>query len=183
MCQGLAALRALGADIGSTYWVGLLAEKYGKNGQAAEGLAVLAEAFSLVEKNGERWWEAELYRLKGMLTLQSQASLGQVSDKSQPSPKSKVQGPKSSNPKPQLLNPKSQGEAETCFHKALELARKQHAKSLELRAAVSLARLWQRQGKKKEGRRLVSEVYGWFAEGFETKDLQEAKALLEELSL
>jgi predicted ATPase len=72
-------------------------------------------------------------------------------------------------------------EAEACFHRALDLARRQQAKSLELRAAMSLCRLWQRQGKRDAARHLLAEVYGWFAEGFDTADLQEAKALLEEL--
>jgi predicted ATPase len=75
-----------------------------------------------------------------------------------------------------------QKEAEECFWKALEIAREQQAKSLELRAVMSLSRLWQRQGKKKEACRMLAETYGWFTEGFDTKDLQEAKALLEELS-
>jgi predicted ATPase len=72
-------------------------------------------------------------------------------------------------------------EAETCFQQALSVARRQQAKSLELRAAMSLARLWRRQGKRIEARELLAEVYGWFTEGFDTADLQEAKALLEEL--
>src|SRR5713226_8664271 len=72
--------------------------------------------------------------------------------------------------------------AAECFHKAIEIARRQQAKSLELRAVMSLSRLWQRQGKKDEARQLLAEIYGWFTEGFDTKDLQEAKALLEELS-
>ena len=72
-------------------------------------------------------------------------------------------------------------EAEQCFHKAIEIARRQQAKSLELRAAMSLARLWQQQGKKKEARPMLAKIYGWFIEGFDTKDLQEAKALLKEL--
>jgi predicted ATPase len=71
--------------------------------------------------------------------------------------------------------------AETCFHRSLDLARSQHAKSLELRAAMSLSRLWQQHGKKEEACRLLKEIYGWFTEGFDTPDLQEAKALLEEL--
>jgi predicted ATPase len=73
------------------------------------------------------------------------------------------------------------GEAETCFRQALDIARRQQAKSLELRAAMSLCRLWQRQGKRDAARQLLAEVYGWFTEGFDTADLQEAKALLEEL--
>jgi predicted ATPase len=109
-------------------------------------------------------YEAELYRLKGMLTLQSQASLGQVSGKSQTS------------------RDKSEVEAEACFHRAIDIARKQQAKSLELRATTSLARLWQQQGQKEEARQMLAEIYGWFTEGFDTKDLQEAKALLEMLA-
>jgi adenylate cyclase len=73
-------------------------------------------------------------------------------------------------------------EAEECFHKAIEIARRQGAKSLELRAVLSLARLWQKQGKKKEARQMLAEIYGWFTEGFDTADLKEAKTLLEELS-
>ena len=78
--------------------------------------------------------------------------------------------------------PDAQGKAEACFLKAIDIARRQSSKSLELRAVMSLSRLWRRQGKKGEAHKLLSEVYGWFTEGFDTKDLQEAKALLEELS-
>jgi predicted ATPase len=74
------------------------------------------------------------------------------------------------------------GEAETCFQQALDIARRQQAKSLELRAAMSLTRLWQHQGKRTEAHQLLAEVYGWFTEGFDTADLQEARALLEALS-
>ena len=107
-----------------------------------------------VDKSGERFYEAELYRIKGELTLQSQ-----------------VQGPTSN----------IEGEAEKCFLKAIEVARHQRAKSLELRATTSLARLWQQQCKQREAHVLLSEIYGWFTEGFDTKDLQEAKVLLDEL--
>jgi predicted ATPase len=75
-----------------------------------------------------------------------------------------------------------QAEAETWLQRALDVARRQQAKSLELRAATSLARLWQQQGKRSEARELLAPVYGWFTEGFDTADLQEAKALLEELA-
>jgi predicted ATPase len=73
-------------------------------------------------------------------------------------------------------------EAEACFLKAIEIAQRQQAKSLELRATVSLARLWKSQGKRAEARQMLAEIYGWFTEGFDTADLQEAKALLDELS-
>ena len=81
----------------------------------------------------------------------------------------------------QVTNPQAEAEAELCFLKAIEIARKQQVKSWELRAVMSLARLWLSQGKKDEARQLLAEIYGWFTEGFDTKDLQEAKALLEEL--
>ena len=73
-------------------------------------------------------------------------------------------------------------EAETCFHQALSIARHQQAKSWELRAATSLARLWQSQGKRQDAYDLLAPVNNWFTEGFDTADLQDAKALLEELS-
>jgi predicted ATPase len=73
-------------------------------------------------------------------------------------------------------------QAETCFHQALDVARQQQAKSWELRAATSLARLWQSQDKRQEAYDLLAPVYGWFTEGFDTADLQEAKALLEEVA-
>ena len=160
------------------YLLILLAEACGKVGQAGEGLAVLAETLTVVDKTGERFYEAELYRLKGQLTLQSRTSLGQVSDKS------KTSQNKSEGPNTQHLAPSTQAEAEAeaCFLKAIEIARKQQAKSLELRAITSLARLWQQQGKKNDAHQMLVEIYGWFTEGFETKDLQEAKALLEKLS-
>jgi predicted ATPase len=73
-------------------------------------------------------------------------------------------------------------EAEGCFQQALAIARRQSSKLWELRVTASLARLWQRQGKKAEARQMLAEIYGWFTEGFDTKDLQAAKALLEELN-
>ena len=87
-------------------------------------------------------------------------------------------------PSTQHLAPSTQAEAEAeaCFLKAIEIAQRQQAKSLELRATTSLARLWQQQGKQHEARTTLSEIYNWFTEGFDTKDLQEAKALLESLS-
>jgi predicted ATPase/DNA-binding winged helix-turn-helix (wHTH) protein len=151
--QGLAAWRATGAELRGPYFLTLLAEAYGNAGQAKEGLATLTEALTVVDKSGERFYEAELYRLKGELTLQTSG---------------------------QSREPRVK-EVEACFHQAIAIARKQQAKSLELRAVMSLSRLWQQQGKKSEAHSVLIEVYGWFTEGFETKDLQEAKALLTEL--
>jgi class 3 adenylate cyclase/tetratricopeptide (TPR) repeat protein len=135
-------------------------------GQAEEGSTLLTEIMALVNRTGLRYYEAELYRLKGELTLQ----------------KLSVVSSQLSVPSPQSRTPNPQAEAEECFLKAIEVARKQHAKSLELRATMSLARLWQQQGKRAEGHKLLSDVHNWFTEGFDTKDLQEAKALLNELS-
>ena len=73
-------------------------------------------------------------------------------------------------------------QAEACFQNALKVSRSQSAKSLELRAAMSMSRLWQIQGKNDEARQLFGDIYGWFTEGFDTADLKEAKALLEELA-
>ena len=73
-------------------------------------------------------------------------------------------------------------EAEVCFQQAISITQSQHAKSLELRAATSLARLWQQHGKRTEAYELLAAVYGWFTEGFDTADFQEAKALLEALA-
>jgi len=76
----------------------------------------------------------------------------------------------------------NQAEAETCFQQAITVAQNQQAKSLELRAATSLARLWQQQGKRQEAHDLLAPVYHWFTEGFDTLDLKDAKALLDELA-
>jgi predicted ATPase len=165
--RGLSALRAREAEIGWSYFLALQAEVYGNIGQTQEGLTVLAEARAQVDKTGERLYEAELYRLKGQLTLQKV----QV-------PGFKFQVENSLGSRVQNL----ESEAEECFLQAIEIAKQQQAKSLELRAVMSLARLWQSQGKHHEARNTLSEIYNWFTEGFDTADLKEAKALLEELT-
>src|SRR5262249_54061144 len=107
-----------------------------------------ADALAVGKQTGERFCEAELYRLKGELLLAQEDRPGKTKD------------------------------VEQCFLQALAVARHQQAKSLELRAAMSLARLWQQQGKKQEAYWRLFEIYDWFTEGFDTKDLQEAQALL-----
>jgi tetratricopeptide (TPR) repeat protein len=168
-----------------------LADAYRQVGRVEEGLATIAEAVHITETRATAFWAAEVYRLKGELTLQqSKASLKQASSKSKASQnKSRVRNPPAPSvggqstirlPPPSGGNPQLE-EAEACFHKAIEIAKQQEAKSLELRAVRSLSRLWQQQGMKKEARTLLRETYGWFTEGFDTKDLQEAKALLDAL--
>jgi class 3 adenylate cyclase/predicted ATPase len=148
MRQGQAARRAVGTGVTLAEYSARLGEAYGRIGQAEEALCLLDEALAVMDK-GDRWYEAELHRIKGELLLRQA-----VPDAPQ---------------------------AEACFQQALAVARRQQAKSWELRAAMSLSRLWQQQGKLDEARQLLAEVYGWFTEGFHTPDLQEAKALLEEL--
>lgn len=166
--QGLAAWQATRTEMGRPYFLALLAKVYGEMGEPEQGLAALVEALALVEQTGERWYEAELYRIKGELTLQQQCKVQS----------SECKVPSTQHPAPRTP---AEVEAEACFHKAVEIAQKQQAKSLELRATVSLARLWQQQGKRKQAHKMLAEIYGWFTEGFDTKDLQEARALLDSL--
>jgi predicted ATPase len=185
MAHGLAAHQVLGAALARPYLLAQFAEAYGKTGQLEEGLSALAEALKIVCKNGERVYEAELYRLKGELTLQQfqvSGSKFHVSTNQKTRGRGKKQ--KATFPSTQHVTPSTQAEAEVevYFQKAIEIARRQQAKSLELRATMSLARLWQRQGKQHAARNTLAEIYGWFTEGFDTKDLQEAKALLQELN-
>ena len=125
-----------------------LAEAQAAAGRPEEGMRTMEEALTLAETTDERYYEAELIRLKGKLLL--------MQDKVD--------------------------EAEASFHKAIDVARHQGARSWELRATTSLARLWQKQGKTGEARQTLAEIYGWFTEGFDTQDLKEAKALLDELA-
>ncbi|MFQ5927642.1 MAG: hypothetical protein ACE5MH_09445, partial [Terriglobia bacterium] len=150
MRQGLAAGRATGGALGRSLFLALLAEAHANQGRIDDGLRMVAEGLTTTENNGERFYEAELHRLKGELVLS--------------------------------LSGDNQSEAETCFQNAIDIARRQSAKSLELRAATSLARLWQGQGRIDESRELLAPVYGWFTEGFDTADLKDAKRLLEELT-
>jgi predicted ATPase len=179
--QGKTYWRDSGAGCRQASFLALLSEAYEKVEQPKEGLVVLAEAFDAVNKTDDRFYEAELYRLKGELTLQKFQVPGSEFQV-QTSHKSQVQSRKSKKANPQSLIPNPQAEAEACFLKAIDIARQQQAKSWELRATLSLARLWQQQGKKAEAGQMLAEIYGWFTEGFDTVDLKEAKALLEELS-
>jgi len=153
--QSIDTWRATGSTLFfQPFLFAMLAEAYGKAGLSDDGLTVLAEALAIADNTGERFWEAELYRLKGELTLQSQ-----------------FQGSK--------FNVRD--EAEACFRKAIAIARRQSAKSLELRAVMSLSRLWWHQGNKSQARQMLAEIYGWFTEGFDTADLKEAKTLLKDV--
>ena len=180
--QGIATWRAIGAEVSLPYYFSLLAEVYGRNRDFQRGINVLDEALSLVSRTDDRWWEAELYRLKGELVLQVQGLEGKVPGKEEDH-KAKDKRQKSTPLSSLLLTPSIQmeKEAEICFQEALSAARRQQAKSLELRAATSLARLWKQQHRETEARQLLSEMCSWFTEGFDTPTLREAKALLDKL--
>jgi predicted ATPase len=147
--EGLADRQKPGANkLGRPYGLGLLSEALARSGDHDAALAAVMEALAAAAEIGERWWEAELYRLKGL----------------------------------RLLACEGVEAANAAFHDALRVAREQQAKSLELRAATSLARLWGGQGRRSEARELLAPVYGWFTEGLDTADLKDAKALLDHLA-
>jgi predicted ATPase/tRNA A-37 threonylcarbamoyl transferase component Bud32 len=150
--QGLSDWAATGAETHRTYFLGLLAEALSRGGQNAEGLSVLSEALMLMQSNGTVFHGAELYRLRGELLLRQNADTA------------------------------VHHEAEACFRTALSMAHRQQAKSLELRAAMSLSRLYNKQSRQAEARPILEQCYNWFTEGFDTPDLQEAKEMLENIS-
>jgi predicted ATPase len=147
MREGFTVWQANGQELGQPFWLALLGEGYARIGRVEEGLRVLTEATVMAHTRGLRVWEAELNRLQGELLSQREAC-----DKSIPP-------------------------AETFLRRALKIAIEQQAKSLELRAAVSLSRLWQQQDKRNAARKRMEESYSWFTEGFDTADLQKAMAL------
>jgi DNA-binding winged helix-turn-helix (wHTH) protein/predicted ATPase len=169
MRQGLAALQATGTERVRPHFLALLAEAMDSDRRVEEGLRLLEEAQALIDRNSERYYQAELYRLQGELLLKQSKGRG----------------------KPQMLTSgKAVVEAESpavtiaedCFNQSIKIAQRQKAKSLELRSVISMARLYQNQGRLKEARSLLTQIYDNFTEGFDTMDLREAKALLNELS-
>ena len=150
--QALAALGAMGIEIRRPTFLALLAEVCAESEQTDEGLAAVAEGQALAERTGQRYWDAELCRLKGTLTLRSVAA-----------------------------GTAAATGAESCLLDAIEIARRQRARWFELRAALGLGRLWAGRGKAREARALLSPICEWFTEGFDTTDLGEASALLEDL--
>jgi predicted ATPase len=153
--QALELYRATGVRFTLTDLLGSLAEAYGMAGDIEKGLEFMSQALAEVERGGERYYEAELYRLKGELLLREAEGNGRS-----------------------LL----EKEAEACFQQSLAVACRQMAKSFELRTAVSLGRLLKKQGRGSEAKKLLEEIYSWFTEGFSSPDLKEAKSLIEELS-
>ena len=128
----------------------LLAEALGAVGQLEEALVTLEDVADTILRSGERYFEAEMHRIKGELLLRTSGT-------------------------------DREANAENCYQRAIAIAREQSAKSWELRATTSLARLWQRQGKREEAQQLLAKIYEWFTEGFDTTDLKNARTLLDEL--
>jgi predicted ATPase/class 3 adenylate cyclase len=151
MQQAQAIAHAAGADIGRTDTLCELVDAYTRVGRLDDALSTVTVALAAVEAQEERYYEAEIYRLKGELLLLKQSDANAV-------------------------------EAYECFERAIEIAQRQKAKSLELRATTSLARLLATQGRRDEARTILADIYNWFTEGFDTADLIDAKALLDELS-
>jgi predicted ATPase len=152
--QGLKLWKSTGARAELPRFTALFAEACLLTGKITHGLQSIADAIDVMEETNERFYEAELYRLKGELLLKN----------------------KQSNPADRVT------EAEECFLMAIDVARGQKAKSLELRATMHLCRVWQRQGKEKEAGKILNRIYGWFTEGFDTPDLKAAQELLDGLA-
>jgi predicted ATPase len=146
--EGLAHLRPTGAVASYPLFLAFLGRAFLKLGQPAEGLSRLHEAAQLIETTDERYYEAEVHRVRGDLL--------RITDQ--------------------------HAEAEESYRKALKVAERQNAKAHQLRAATSMARLWRDQGERDEARELLAPVYSWFTEGFDTRDLKEAKTLFDELA-
>jgi predicted ATPase len=147
--ESITAFKVSGARIRLPYYLSLLAQVCGRAGFAEDGLAAVDEGMTASRLHNERWWDAELHRVRGELLL------GGGADKH---------------------------EAEAAYARAIEIARTQKARSLELRSVMSMARLYQHQDRQEEARGLLAQIYETFSEGFDTRDLREAKALLDELS-
>jgi predicted ATPase len=189
LTEGVAQYRGLGAPSALPSHLFFVADVYRQLGRVEEGLATVAEAVRLTETHADVWWAAEVYRLQGELLLMptGQASSPPVAKKAttgrrEGHSQSRAGRDTSAVASSQYPVSRTSAEAEECLHQALGIARQQEARSLELRAVMSLSRLWHAQGKKTQAQQLLAEVYGWFTEGFDTTDLREARALLAELA-
>ncbi len=168
--KGVAAWEKTRAELQLPLFLALLAQAYQRAGQYTLALQTLDSALSVVTRTGERAYDAELTRRKGELCL----VLGK---------ETKAVGEKEfgETPKPKYPSDNTVAKAESYFQEALAIARRQGAKSWELRAALSLSELWCTQDRCRDAYNLLRPIYLWFSEGFDTKDLQQAKHLLEKL--
>lgn len=195
MRRGMDSIRRTGAELSISYVLAQLSEAHAKLGQPDAGLSLLREALAHVQQTGERWYEAELHRLEGELTLQrselrSPAVLPRggrfvTGGRRRGSPRASARFRASESSEGASASAHQGGareEAEASFVRAMEVARSQQARSFELRAATSLARSWTTRGRREEARAALAAVYDAFTEGFDTPDLQDARSLLAELA-
>jgi predicted ATPase len=148
------SLRAVGAGVPQSAFWGYLAEAYLKLARLTAGLEAVTTGLAVSERTGEHWYDAELFRIRGELLLKLSPD----------------------------AEPNSQDQSENCFRQAIEIAQRQQAKWWELRATMSLARFLEKQNRRDEARAVLAGIYNWFTEGFDTADLKDAKALLDELT-
>ncbi len=146
--KGLDTQLSIGSQVARPQFLAIFAEALWHAGQTQGAFEAVEEGLAVSNRNGERYYDAELWRLKGEL----------------------------------LKGQNKTAEAESCFQRGIEIARQQAAKSLELRASTSLARLWQEENRSREAQRLLGDIFAWFTEGCDTADLMEAESLLKELS-
>src|SRR5262245_5649889 len=170
MREGLAGITKMGADIDKPFYLLLLSEALGLNGQVEEGLELINDAITIINTTSEHNLYSEVYRIKGELLLTRHIAGGG----SRPVAASEIT--------PTEADSLGLEEAEICFRRAIEKSQTQRAKSFELRAVSSYSKLLRLQGKKSEARETLSEIYGWFTEGFDTMDLKKAAMLIEELT-
>ena len=175
MRQGMDAEGMIGR-VQSPYRLALLAEVCGQIGQTQEARRLLTEALALTQQYGGHFYEAEVHRLTGEILLMQHA--GRDVSGNPPPARSMSDGHPGETADPWLRHTGP----EAYFRQALDIACRQQAKSLELRAAMSLSRLWQQQSRRTDAYQLLAPIYGWFTEGFDTADLQDAKALIEALA-
>ena len=166
--QGIAAHEGTGMQIATPHFIALLAEALGRAERADEGLRLFNDALELAQRNDEGCYVAELYRVKGELELMRGRQ--RVLSRAATGGKGKLNTEGSAQ---------AEREAEACFQESIKIAQQQQAKSWELRATTSLARLYRDQGKQKKARNLLAPIYASFTEGFDTLDLRDAKALLD----
>ena len=181
--QGIKEWEATGAEVTRTAFLALLGHAYARIGQGDDARKTVDQALHLALQNEEFYGITELWRLKGELALRQFTVQSSKPVLPAPVPQAQVsvvEGFKVDNPQSQIPNPYS--EAEECFHRALALARQQQTRAFELRAALSLSRLWKRQGKREAARQLLAEVYEKFTEGFASPDLHRARVMLKQLS-
>lgn len=163
MIKNISNLQMSGIQIGRPFLLYLLSIAYLKANQPDQGLAIIDDVLYLLEQSNNHFFLAGFYQLKGELLVSEHRVATRIQGSTEEHSSSYIQ------------------EAEDCFLEAIKVAQRQNAKSWELKATLSLARLWQQRGKSEGARAMLAAIYDWFTEGFDQPDLIEARALLEAL--